>query len=129
VARAALGKLAPELSAEEVELAWRVGVAERVPEATAEAAGEAYLALLGAFERRWGRGARARAARDLARLAGQASGTERARIAARAFRLDPGMPANVVARRRERRRLALARTKTEGLADAPRGRRGRPPVA
>ena len=62
-------KLAPELSAEEVELAWRVGVAERVPEAAVEAAGEAYLALLGAFERRWGRGARPRAARDLARLA------------------------------------------------------------
>ena len=128
VSRAAIGRLAPALAAEDVELAWRVGVAEGVPEAAAEAAGEAYIALLGAFERRWGRGARARAARDLARLAGQASGTERARIAARAVRLDPGLPARVVARRRERRRLAHARSEAEGWLTRLAGGEAAPPV-
>ena len=128
VARAAIGKLAPDLSAEEVELAWRVGAAEGVPEAAVAAAGEAYLALLGAFERRWGRVSRAQAARDLARLAGRASGTERARVVARALRLDPGLPANVVARRRERRRLALARSEAEGWLMRLAGGEAAPPV-
>ncbi len=128
VARDAIGSLAPELAAEDVELAWRVGVAERVPEPAVEAAGEAYLGLLEAFERRWGLGARARAARDLARLAGQASATKRPRIAAQALRLDPGLPARVVVRRRERRRLALARSEAEAWLARLAGGEAAPPL-
>lgn len=106
VALRLIGALAPGLSASEGQLAWSVGVAERVaPDESGEAA-EAYLELLHAFEERTGGDVRSRAARDLMRLADGAHGAVRARIAAGAMRLDPTLPLSAVAGRRGRRRQA-----------------------
>ncbi len=101
--------LAPELSADEVELAWRVGSAAAFEPGEPEAAADAYLALLAAFERRKGTGARAQAARDVARLATHAVAGSRARLSARALRLDPGLPTRTLARRRAGRSAAVRR--------------------
>jgi glycosyltransferase involved in cell wall biosynthesis len=106
VARPAIAALAPALSSEQIDLAWRVGVAEDVAPDELEPATEAFLELLAAFERRDGRGARSRAARHLMRVARHASGPSRARIARRALKLDPGLPAHLAGRRRGRRRAA-----------------------
>ena len=114
IARRAIGVVAPRLTAEEVEHAWRVGAAEPIMPGDVEPSVASYLELLDAFERRWGRGARARAARDLVRLSADASSAERARIVARALRLDPGLPSSVLARRRQRRQIARARREAEG---------------
>jgi glycosyltransferase involved in cell wall biosynthesis len=114
VARRAIGRVAPGLGSEAVELAWKVGTVEPIPPDQAQAATLAYLELVDAFEQRHGRGARQRAARDLIRLATAHSGTTRARIAAHALRLDPGLPPHVLGRRRERRTSGQARTEAEG---------------
>jgi glycosyltransferase involved in cell wall biosynthesis len=103
VARERISDLAPALSPEEVELAWRVGAAEEV--ADAEVAAGAYLELVHAFERRHGGAPRERAARDLARLAGRASGAAGPRAFAAAVRLDPALAAHAVRARRRRKRL------------------------
>ena len=114
IARRQIAGLAPALSLAEVELAWRVGVAEQVDAAEAEAAAAAYVELARSFERRWGRAARSRAARDLARLAPRTSGAARARILGQALRLDPAFAAHAVRTRRRRRELAtLARREAE----------------
>jgi len=109
-ARRAIASVASTLSEVESELAWRVGTAEPVPGEAVEDAAAAYLALLSAFERRWSSGGpvRERAARDLARLAGTASGGARARILAHAARLDPGFPGRALRARRRRRALREA---------------------
>jgi glycosyltransferase involved in cell wall biosynthesis len=114
VARPRIAALAPELSADEVELAWRVGSADAIDLGESEAAADAYLALLAAFERRDGTGARAQAARDVARVATHAAAGLRARLTARALRLDPGLPTRTLARRRDRRSAAAARPEAEG---------------
>ena len=115
--------LAPELSADEVELAWRVGSADAIDPGESEAAADAYLALLAAFERRDGAGARAQAARDVARVATHAAAGSRARLTARALRLDPGLPTRTLARRRDRRSDAATRREAEGwlrrISDEP----------
>ena len=80
VARRRIAAVAPELSADEVELAWRVGSADAIDPGESEAAADAYLALLAAFERRDGAGARAQAARDVARVATHAAAGSRARL-------------------------------------------------
>ena len=114
VARPRIAALAPELSADEVELAWRVGSAGAIDPGESEAAADAYLALLAAFERRDGTGARAQAARDVARMATHAPAGLRARLTARALRLDPGLPTRTLARRRDRRSAAATRREAEG---------------
>ena len=114
VARRRIADLAPELSAGEVELAWRVGSADAIDPGESEAAADAYLALLAAFERRHGAGARAQAARDVARVATHAAAGSRARLTARALRLDPGLPTRTLARRRDRRDAASTRREAEG---------------
>ena len=114
VARRRIADLAPELSAGEVELAWRVGSADAIDPGESEAAADAYLALLAAFERRDGAGARAQAARDVARVATHAAAGSRARLTARALRLDPGLPTRTLARRRDRRNAASTRREAEG---------------
>ena len=114
VARRRIADLAPELSADEVELAWRVGSADAIDPGESEAAADAYLALLAAFERRDGAGARAQAARDVARVATHAAAGSRARLTARALRLDPGLPTRTLARRRDRRNAASTRREAEG---------------
>jgi glycosyltransferase involved in cell wall biosynthesis len=114
VARRAIGRVAPRLAAEEVDRAWRVGAAEPIEAEELEGATAAYLELLAAFESRWGRGARSLAARELARLGAHAPPPERARIVARALRLDPGLPSSVLARRRRRRQTVRVRREAEG---------------
>ena len=113
VALRAIAGLAPELSPGEQELAWRVGVAEPIAPGEAEAASAAYLELVSAFERRVGAGGRARAARDLMRVAGGISGAASARLAGQALRLDPALPAHALARRRDRRAAGSARREAE----------------
>ena len=125
VARKAISTVAPELSPAEVELAWRVGVAEPIDPGEAEQAVTAYLDLAAAFEQRAGRGARECAARDVMRVAREAPTPVRARLAGQALRLDPGLPVHAVGRRRERRRVAeRVRREAEGwlrrlAGDAP----------
>ncbi len=128
VARAAIGREAPDLSPEGSELAWRVGVAEPIAAGEASAAADAYLELLGAFEARWGRGARPRAARDLMRLASRLPGSGGARVAGHALRLDPGLPAHVLERRRQRRRNGRARREAEGWLRRLAGRDALAPI-
>jgi glycosyltransferase involved in cell wall biosynthesis len=127
VARAAIARIAPGLSEDEVELAWQVGAAEAVSGPAVEAA-DAYVALLYAFEERFGRGARPRAARDLARVAAQATVVDRARVARQALRLDPALPASAVARRRERGRIGQARREAEGWLTRLAGGEGAAPI-
>ena len=108
VARGRIAGIVPTLSPAEVELAWRVGVGEQVDAYAVEAAVAAYLELLHGFERTWGgHGVRSRAARDVARVAPQASGVARARIFGLALRLEPSFPAEAV--RVRRRREAITR--------------------
>jgi glycosyltransferase involved in cell wall biosynthesis len=114
VARRMIAGVAPSLSSTEVELVWRIGVAERIAPEEVDAAVDAYLRLVDAFEQRAGRGARPRAARDLLRVAQPASGAARARITGHALRLDPGLPAHVLRRRRARRDAGSARREAEG---------------
>jgi glycosyltransferase involved in cell wall biosynthesis len=98
VARGRISDVAPELDAEDVELAWAVGAAAQVERDDASAAADAYLALVEAFARS-GSSARETAARDLMRLARTAGS---ARIARDALRLDPRLPGHVAVRRRSR---------------------------
>jgi len=113
VASRLIRAVAPALDGVSVDLAWRVGAAEPLAPEEVEAAASAYRDLLSAFEARWGRNARLRAARDLMRLAASATGGVRARIAADALRLDPALPGHVAGRRRERRRAGPAREEAE----------------
>ncbi len=97
----------------------RAGVACRqspsaIDPGESEAAVDAYLALVAAFERRDGAGARAQAARDVVRVATRAAAGSRARLTARALRLDPGLPTRTLARRRDRRNAASTRREAEG---------------
>jgi glycosyltransferase involved in cell wall biosynthesis len=106
VARRTIAGVAPGLAPDAVELAWMIGAAEPLAPDEVEPAVDAYLELVDAFERRAGRGGRVRAARDLMRVAQDAAGVPGARTAAHALRLDPGLPARVLGRRRERRHAA-----------------------
>ena len=109
IARRLIAQTAPALSEADVELAWQIGAGEPLDAEHAEAAVDAYVELVAAFESRWGSGQRERAARDLMRMANRASGAARGRITGHALRLDPGLPLHVVARRRERLRAGRAR--------------------
>jgi glycosyltransferase involved in cell wall biosynthesis len=113
VASGLIRAVAPALDDAAVDLAWRVGAAEPLSAEEAEAAADAYGDLFSAFEARWGRDARRRAARDLVRLARTASGSVRARIVRDALRLDPALPGQVAGRRRERRRAGSVRDEAE----------------
>ncbi len=127
VARRAIAAVAPDLSAEEVELAWRIGAGEAVEPAISQTAVDAFLILVDAFERERGGGARAAAARALARFGATLSATARARVATSALRLDPALPAHVLGRRAERRRAGRARREAEAWLARLAGDE-RPPV-
>jgi glycosyltransferase involved in cell wall biosynthesis len=114
VARRAIAAVAPSLSSDEVELAWRVGAGEEVEPEAALSAVDAYLRLADAFERTAGRTARPQAARALLRLADRVPGAPRARVTAAALRLDPALPAHVLGRRAQARRNAGARREADG---------------
>ena len=113
VARRAIAAVAPDLSPEEVELAWRVGAGEAVETANTQQAVDAYLDLVSAFERGAGRVTRPTAARALMRFGATLPGASGARAAAAALRLDPTLPAHVLGRRIERRRAGRARREAE----------------
>lgn len=116
VARAAIAEVAPELSPDEVELAWRVGSGDVVVARSDEAAA-AFLRLVDAFARAHGRRARRAvaplAARRLARVG--ATGA--------AVRLDPLLVPRLARDRLRTRRLrrvdaAAAGARLAGLASA-----------
>ena len=106
VAFGAIRRVAPGLTDEQVELAWRLGAEERLEPDERETALDAYLALVDAFERRHGRGAARRAAaRVVARLARDGSGSA-PNLLPVAFRLDPAFAPRGVHRATKRRRAA-----------------------
>jgi glycosyltransferase involved in cell wall biosynthesis len=127
VARRAIARVAPALAPDAAELAWRVGVSEQLARHEVDAAVDAYLELVAAFERTAGRGARTRSARDLMRVADGVSGQLRARVAAQALRLDPTLPLRVLEGRRERRRAGL-RARSDAEAWLRRLTRDAPPA-
>jgi glycosyltransferase involved in cell wall biosynthesis len=104
VARERISDVAPAFTQEQVERAWQVGAGSSIDGDVMAEAADAYVELVHAFERRYGRGPRERASRDLARLAGCAPGATRPGILAHAARLDPALPAHVLRDRRHRRR-------------------------
>ena len=112
VARRLIADIAPTLSSDEIDLAWRVGVAAPLG-AEVDAAASAYLELVDCFEQRFGRAARPSAARDLARVAGRARGLASARIAGHAVRLDPRLPRLLRPRRAATRGTATIRRDAE----------------
>ena len=112
VASRVIAAAAPELSPEQVELAWRIGAYEPVDEADVDTAMHAFLALLDSFERRVGGGVRGVAARALVRLAEQLPLAQRLRMTGEALRLDPGLPTHVL-RRHAGGRAGGARSEAE----------------
>ena len=123
----AIAALAPELSADEVELAWRVGSAERDRAlASPRLLRDAYLASLAAFERRDGPGARAQAARDVARVATHAAVGSRARLTARSAAAGSWrFPCVRWSRRARPPQCCRNAPRSRGLAAPALGRRGR----
>jgi len=126
VALREIERVAPELSSDERELAWRIGAGEPVePDLLDDAAG-AFIVLVDAFERSGGSGIRERAARALGRAAAGSPGPAGARAAARAVQLDPAMPLSTAfervrrsshgraARRRAEKALAEIRSEVAG---------------
>ena len=127
VATRGITDVAPDLGAEEVELAWLLGAGENVAGDRLEEAAGAYLDLLSAFRRIHGEAATVAvvrsAARRVARAAGSASGAARGRLLRLALELDPALPARLAGRaaeRHDRRRRALrnARPLLDGAAGA-----------
>jgi glycosyltransferase involved in cell wall biosynthesis len=126
VARRAIAAVAPSLSPEDVELAWRVGAGEEVELESVDAAVDAFGQLVDAFAHDVGAGARAPAARSLMQLADRLSGPSRARVAATALGLDPALPAHVLGRRAQQRRSGAARREADGWLRRLAGTDGRP---
>lgn len=118
VARREISSLAPGLPEEAVELAWRLGVHEPVPEESIEHAAEAFLELLAGFERAHGRDGEVReaAARTLARLALRTRRPASVGVLRSSLALDRGLPLHALRRRRARRALGRdARPEAERL--------------
>jgi len=96
VALREIERVAPALSPEEAELAWRIGTGEELPADRVEDAAAAYVELVHAFEAAYRdplRTARRAAARALARAAIRAPGAAGARVLRRALQLDPAYAA------------------------------------
>ncbi|MEX2612059.1 MAG: glycosyltransferase [Gaiellaceae bacterium] len=113
-----IGRVAPGLSHERAELAWRVGASEPIEPERLQNAAAAFLELLSGFERSLqqsvaksdrhrDRFARTVAARALARAALRVGGPARTSVLREAMGLDSALPLHVVARRA--RRAAAAR--------------------
>jgi glycosyltransferase involved in cell wall biosynthesis len=119
VALREITRVAPDMSAESVELAWRVGAGETVEAERLEDAAAAHVELLRAFERGVdGSSARHAAARALARAALGGGTAARARILRMAAELDPALPGRVAGGRVRRRVLSrTARRKAEEWLD------------
>ena len=102
VALREIGQLAPWLDRERAALAWRAGAGRPLRPGTAAAAADGLVELVGAFERRYG-GREARRAAAWSLLRARTSTEEHALLAAKAARLDPGLPRAAVGRLRRRR--------------------------
>jgi glycosyltransferase involved in cell wall biosynthesis len=101
-----IAAVAPGLDQERAELAWRVGAGEEL-DGSRSVAADAFVELLGAFERREASpAARRAAARRLARLALGAEGSERRHVLGLAVRLDPTAPVHALVRSTARKRAA-----------------------
>ena len=102
--------VAPQLGAERAELAWRVGAAEQLDAERTEAAVDAFLELLAAFEAARAASVpaavRASAARAVVRTAIAAPGEARVRLFRKAGDLRPSLPLDVARARLSRRRSA-----------------------
>ncbi len=104
-----IGAAAPDLSADEAELAWLLGDAQPLPGSLVEQAAGAYLELLERFSRRYERdaselrGARQIAARSILRASSAADPPTRARLLRRASSLDRAVAFRSTGRRVQRR--------------------------
>lgn len=92
VALREIARVAPELTPEQSELAWRVGAGEVVEPERLEDAADAFAALVGAFEGSGHGQVRGSASRALAQAAASSPSAAGARVVARALQLDPAMP-------------------------------------
>jgi glycosyltransferase involved in cell wall biosynthesis/GT2 family glycosyltransferase len=101
VALREIAALAPHLDEERAALAWRAGAGRPLRPGTAVAAADGLIELVDAFEHRYG-GAEARRAAAWSLVRARASTGERAVLAAKAARLDPGLPVAGVGRLRRR---------------------------
>jgi glycosyltransferase involved in cell wall biosynthesis len=101
-----IARVAPTLSAENADLAWRLGSARGVPGHARAEAGQALLALLAEFERRHGKDddVRGAAARALGRV----------RLLGEMRKVAPWLPVKVIAERLEIRRAFARRARKHG---------------
>ncbi len=105
VARREIARVARHLSADEIELAWRVGVGEALDPASVDEAASAYIELARTFAGGSLSGPDSlgrTVARPLLRAARRASGRSRLRLLQRAVELDPALPLRAAARRTAR---------------------------
>ena len=129
VVRREIARIAPHLSAREIELAWSMGVGERLDPASIDEAARAYVELVRSFEResRAGRDSVGQAlARPLVRAARHASSGARLRLLGHALELDRALPVHasaerVARRKRERAARHEARAWLEELDAISRG--------
>jgi glycosyltransferase involved in cell wall biosynthesis len=98
-----IGRVAPELTSERAELAWKIGAGEPIARERLEEAAAAFVALAAAFERAYGSVPEV-AAHALARAGLRAPGATGAKVVREATRLDAALPVRVAARRARRRR-------------------------
>jgi len=118
VALREIARVAPELNAEQAELAWHVGAGEALPGERVEDAAAAFVALLEAFEASHGREIRGTAARALARVARSAGPAAGARVLGQAFQLDPALALHATRSRATRGRASReARREAEAWLD------------
>jgi glycosyltransferase involved in cell wall biosynthesis/GT2 family glycosyltransferase len=126
VALREIARVAPELTPQRAELAWRVGVGEAVEPDGVEDAVSAFVELAHSFESTSGRRARSAAARALASFARSASAS-RPQILSEALKLDPTLVLHATSRRAKRVAAErAARREAEGwLAELELGARAR----
>jgi glycosyltransferase involved in cell wall biosynthesis len=105
VARREITRIAPQLSASEIDLAWSLGAGERVEPAAIGEAESAYTELARAFQGGLAAGNDSigyAVAHPLVRVARQATGAARVSLLRRALELDPGLPLHAAAARSAR---------------------------
>jgi glycosyltransferase involved in cell wall biosynthesis len=105
-----IARVAPALSANEAELAWRLGSARRVEERSRKEAANALLALMKEFERRHGKARHARAA--------TARALWRSRLPGAVLKVAPSLPATAAARMHAR--VRMRRTGRRSAAQRPK---------
>jgi glycosyltransferase involved in cell wall biosynthesis len=122
VALRQIAEFAPGLEERDAELAWLVGAGLPLPAGVTGAAADALGALVDAFEQRYG-GPEARQAAAWSLARANAASDERPLLAAKALRLDPGLPLRGLGRLRRRRdarhERATAAAWLRVAADAP----------